>query len=73
MSSHSGATEKQRLSMPAATGLSSLVGFFFAARIFIMLLSVRILGTSEQAGVEISLTLNFFLLTLVAFQSDRRR
>ncbi|HSY35855.1 MAG TPA: O-antigen ligase family protein [Acidobacteriaceae bacterium] len=69
MSSHSSAAEEQRPAIPPATGLSSLVGFFFAARIFIMLLSVRLLGTTEQVGVEISLTLNFFLLTLVAFQT----
>lgn len=34
-----------------------------------MLLSVRLLGTDEQVGVEISLALNFFLLVLVAFQT----
>jgi len=34
-----------------------------------MLLSVRLLGTSEQAGVEISLALNFLLLALVGFQA----
>jgi exopolysaccharide production protein ExoQ len=55
--------------MPAATGLSYLVGFFFSFRIFIMLLSVRLLGTDEQVGVEVSLALNFFLLVLVAFQT----
>ena len=55
--------------MPAATGLPFLVGFFFSFRLFIMLLSVRLFGTDEQAGVEVSLTLNFFLLVLVAFQT----
>jgi exopolysaccharide production protein ExoQ len=62
-------TETRRHIMPAATGLSFLVGFFFSSRLFIMLLSVRLLGTDEQAGVEISLALNFFLLILVAFQT----
>ncbi len=69
MSIHVSATEKRRLGIPAATGLSYLVGFFFSFRIFIMLLSVRLLGTDERVGVEISLALNFFLLVLVAFQT----
>jgi exopolysaccharide production protein ExoQ len=69
MSIQSSATEKRRLGMPAATGLSYLVGFFFSSRIFIMLLSVRLLGTDEQVGVEVSLALNFLLLILVAFQT----
>jgi exopolysaccharide production protein ExoQ len=69
MSIQSSATEKRRLAMPAATGLSYLVGFFFSSRIFIMLLSVRLLGTDEQVGVEVSLALNFLLLILVAFQT----
>ena len=69
MSIQSSATGERRLIMPAATGLSYLVGFFFSFRIFIMLLSVRLLGTDEQVGVEVSLALNFFLLVLVAFQA----
>jgi exopolysaccharide production protein ExoQ len=64
---HGNGTDKQV--MPVATGLSFVVGFFFAFRLFIMLLSVRFLGTDEQVGVEISLGLNFFLLVLVAFQT----
>jgi O-antigen ligase len=69
MSIHSSVTEKQRFVMPAPTEVSFLVGFFFSFRLFIMLLSVRLLGTDEQVGVEISLALNFFLLVLVAFQT----
>lgn len=69
MSIHVSATEQRRLAIPAATGLSCLVGFFFSFRIFIMVLSVRLLGTDERVGVEISLALNFFLLILVAFQT----
>jgi exopolysaccharide production protein ExoQ len=61
--------ERQPYVTPAATGLSSLVGFFFSFRIFIMLLSVRFLGATEQVGVEISLALNFLLLIFVAFQT----
>ena len=45
------------------------VGFFFSFRLFIMLLSVRILGTDPQTGVEISLVLNMLLLVAVAFHS----
>lgn len=61
--------ERQQYVAPAATGLSSFVGFFFSFRIFIMLLSVRFLGTTEQVGVEMSLALNFLLLIFVAFQT----
>src|ERR1700728_1564860 len=61
--------ERQQFVAPAATGLSWIVGFFFSFRTFIMLLSVRLLGTTAQVGVEISLALNFLLLVLVAFQT----
>jgi exopolysaccharide production protein ExoQ len=54
---------------PASTGLPWLAGFFFAFRLFVMLLAVRVLGTDEQSGVEIDLVLGFLLLALVAFQS----
>ena len=60
----------QELTMSAtATGLPFIVGVFFAFRLFIMLLSVRLLGTDNQTGVEISLGLGFLLLSLVLFQS----
>src|ERR1700677_1223649 len=62
-------TESPEFKMPAATGLPFIVGFFFSFRLFIMLLSVRLLGTDDQTGVEISLVLNFLLPLLVAFQS----
>jgi exopolysaccharide production protein ExoQ len=55
--------------MPAATGLPFVVGFFFSFRLFIMLLSVRVLGTDNETGVEISLVLNFVLLLLAVFQT----
>jgi len=61
--------ELQESIMPAATGLPFMVGFFFSFRLFIMLLSVRLLGTDNDTGVEISLVLNFVLLLFVAFQS----
>jgi O-antigen ligase len=46
-----------------------MVGFFFSFRLFIMLLSVRLLGTDNDTGVEISLVLNFVLLVFAAFQT----
>jgi O-antigen ligase len=45
------------------------VGFFFSFRLFIMLLSVRILGTEPQTGVAASLALNILFLVAVAFHS----
>src|SRR5580692_5735963 len=70
MVTNTGEPEGQKLTMPApATGLPFLVGLFFAFRLFIMLLSVRLLGTDNQTGVEISLGSGFLLLTLVLFQS----
>lgn len=50
-------------------GVALAVGFFFSFRLFIMLLSVRILGTDPQTGVEIGLVLNILLLAVVAFHS----
>lgn len=50
-------------------GIAFAVGFFFSFRIFIMLLSVRILGTEPQTGVAASLVLNILLLCATAFHS----
>jgi exopolysaccharide production protein ExoQ len=50
-------------------GMAFAVGFFFSFRLFIMLLSVRILGTDPQTGVEVSLVLNILLLVFVTFHS----
>jgi exopolysaccharide production protein ExoQ len=69
MSSSDGLGERQNFQMPPATGLPFIVGFFFSFRLFIMLLSVRILGTEVETGVEINLALNYLPLVLVAFQS----
>jgi exopolysaccharide production protein ExoQ len=62
-------SELEQSAMPAATGLPLLAGFFFSFRLFIMLLSVRLLGTDNETGVEIGLVLNFALLLFVAFQT----
>ena len=50
-------------------GLACVIGFYFSFRVFLVLLSVRLLGTDPQAGVEISLVLNFALLVVAAFFS----
>ena len=57
------------LKQPQFDGMAVAVGFFFSFRLFIMLLSVRILGTDPQTGVEVSLVLNILLLIAVAFHS----
>jgi len=49
--------------------LSWLVGFFLAFRLFIMLLSVWILGTEPQTGVLIGLAINFAVFGLVMFST----
>jgi hypothetical protein len=70
MITNTGEPETQYLTMPTGTtGLPFLVGLFFGFRLFIMLLSVRLLGTDNQTGVEINLGLGFLLLMLVLFQS----
>ena len=55
--------------LPTDTGMSFIVGLYFSFRLFIMLLSVRLLGTDPQTGTEINLALNFLLLIVVAFYS----
>lgn len=50
-------------------GMAFVAGFFFSFRLFITLLSVRILGTEPQTGVEAGLALNFVLLFVAAFHS----
>jgi len=49
--------------------LAFIVGFFFAFRAFIIVLSVRILGTDPQTGTAISLAIDGLLLLVVAFSS----
>jgi len=61
---------KNECLMPSPTGpLPLVVGFYFAFRVLIVLLSVRILGTDAQTGAQINLVLNFLLLTLAALFS----
>jgi O-antigen ligase len=51
------------------TGIAFLAGAFFSFRLFITLLSVRVLGIEPQQGTGISLVLNVSLLLLVVLQS----
>jgi O-antigen ligase len=53
----------------SATGLACVVGFYLSFRLFLMLLSVRLLGTDIETGVEINLFLNFLFLIVAAFFS----
>jgi O-antigen ligase len=62
-------TKTTELKLVETDGVALVVGFFFSFRLFIMLLSVRILGTDPQTGVEVSLALNILLLVAVAFHS----
>jgi len=59
----------ERVAATTGGGIAWVVGFFFAFRLFIMLLSVWILGTDPQTGVALSLVLNCALLAAVAFGS----
>ncbi len=55
-------TAKQTVEM-----LPWLVGFYLSFRVFIMLLSVRLLGLEADSGVGINLLLNYLLLGAVLF------
>ena len=52
---------------PASLSLS--VGFFFAFRLFAVLLAVRVFGQDATVGVGASLAVNYLLLAIVAFNS----
>jgi exopolysaccharide production protein ExoQ len=62
-------TKMLDLNQVRTNGMAFAVGFFFSFRLFIMLLSVRILGTDPQTGVAASLALNILFLVAVAFHS----
>lgn len=47
--------------------LPAVIGFYFGFRLFIMLLSVHILGMDPKAGTALNLSLDFLLLFAVAF------
>src|SRR3984957_14199039 len=60
-------SRNENAAVSTGSGLAWAVGFFFAFRLFIMILSVWILGTDPQTGVAICLVLNFAMLGLVVF------
>lgn len=60
--------EEERVGTSTA-GVPFAIGFYFAFRIMIVVLAVRLLGTDAQTGAEINLEFNFLLLILVAFVS----
>jgi exopolysaccharide production protein ExoQ len=51
----------------SASALPPVIGFYFAVRVFIVLLSVRVLRTDPQVGTGINLAFNISLLAVVAF------
>jgi exopolysaccharide production protein ExoQ len=63
------ARELKAVEFAEPTGLVSVVGFFFAFRSFIVVLSVHLLGTEPRAGTALSLAVDYLLLLAVAFSS----
>jgi exopolysaccharide production protein ExoQ len=49
------------------TGLARITGFFFAFRVFLVVVAVKILQQDSDVGVGLSLGINLFLLGLVLF------
>jgi len=49
------------------SALPILVGLYFGFRLFIMVLSVRLLGTDPRAGTALDLSVDYLFLALVAF------
>jgi exopolysaccharide production protein ExoQ len=60
---------EERTLPSSVLGLAKLTGFYFAFRMFIMTLSVHLLGTDPQTGVMCNLVLNVLLLLAVALQT----
>src|SRR5271170_625696 len=54
--------------MPSSL-LAASAGFFFAFRLFIVLLAVRLFGQDAAAGAGAGLALNYLLFGVVAFHS----
>ncbi len=61
--------DQETLANPSVIALATVTGFYFAFRLFIMLLSVRLLGTGPQTGAMLNLALNILLLFAVALQT----
>src|ERR1700722_2840431 len=67
MSSNMVMHQSEHRDFPPSTILPFAVGFYFAFRFCIVLLSVQIFGTDPQTGSAMNLALNFAFLLLVAF------
>jgi len=61
--------DQEELANPSVMALAAFTGSYFAFRLFIMLLSVRLLGTEPQTGAMLNLALNMLLLLVVALQT----
>jgi O-antigen ligase len=62
-------TLEQSLGETGLSGLARLTGFFFAFRIFLVVVAVKILQLDSDVGVGLSLGTNLFLFGLVLFCS----
>ena len=64
-------TAAASLSWPLCTGttrpLATTIGFFLCFRLVAVVLAVRLFGAEPQAGVTISLAINYLLLVIVLF------
>jgi exopolysaccharide production protein ExoQ len=69
MSSGLSKPENESHSDSPTMGLPFAVGFYFAFRLFIMLLSVRLLGMDSRTGTGLDLAGGYLLLLFVAFFS----
>jgi exopolysaccharide production protein ExoQ len=69
MSSGLSKLENEGHSDSPTIGLPFAVGFYFAFRLFIMLLSVRLLGMDSRTGTGLDLASDYLLLLFVAFCS----
>jgi exopolysaccharide production protein ExoQ len=62
-----GRPEDELIGNTAVSALPFAVGFYFAFRPFIVLLSARALGVEPQTGTAVNLSLNLLFLVVVAF------
>lgn len=69
MNSFSAPIESSLSRGPETEVLPSIVGFSFAFRSFIMVLSVRLLGVDPRIGTALSLSVDYLLLLMVAFST----
>jgi len=69
MNSEDGTFERVSHGGLQAGVLPAIVGFYFAFRLFIMLLSVRVLGTDPRTGTGLNIAADFLVLLLAVFCS----